>query len=343
MNICFYRYSLMNRGGDRMVIEYANYLAEIGHNVTIFTSQDETVFSVSPSVQRIRVPWKGQFGYLLYTLTHKLLFDVVIVDIIHLAPLVRCSGKFVYFAQANDVEYYGNPLQRRFIDFLYRRFFSRHGHCITVSECLSETFFNRYGAFKCLTVVNGIDLETFFLQPDPELLVQKNGRVSVFFMARGDRYRKGYDLALNVFKRLSETVPEKIELWVCGDRLEGVYSFPVKHFGVVDDARLRQILSSADLFFYPSRHEGFGLFPLEAMACGSVVVTTDAVPYARRYPCIHTAEIGKVDEMLAIFQKLMLAPVQIEQDRQSGFEVAALFDIKRSKEAFAQGLHGLVG
>jgi hypothetical protein len=27
MHICFYRYSLLNRGGDRMVVDYANYLA----------------------------------------------------------------------------------------------------------------------------------------------------------------------------------------------------------------------------------------------------------------------------------------------------------------------------
>ncbi len=38
--------------------------------------------------------------------------------------------------------------------------------------------------------------------------------------------------------------------------------------GAVDDARLRNLYANAELFVYPSLYEGFGLPPLEAMACG---------------------------------------------------------------------------
>ena len=45
--------------------------------------------------------------------------------------------------------------------------------------------------------------------------------------------------------------------------------------GYVDDATLIELFSSAALFVFPSRHEGFGLPALEAMACGALVIGAD--------------------------------------------------------------------
>lgn len=45
--------------------------------------------------------------------------------------------------------------------------------------------------------------------------------------------------------------------------------------GYADDDDLPALYRSADLFVFPSLYEGFGLPPLEAMACGTPVVTSD--------------------------------------------------------------------
>ena len=50
----------------------------------------------------------------------------------------------------------------------------------------------------------------------------------------------------------------------------------VSWLGVVDFAALPEVLSAADLVVYPSRHEGFGFPPLEAMAVGTPVVASTA-------------------------------------------------------------------
>jgi glycosyltransferase involved in cell wall biosynthesis len=50
--------------------------------------------------------------------------------------------------------------------------------------------------------------------------------------------------------------------------------------GYVDDFELPALYSGASLFVYPSLFEGFGLPPLESMACGTpaVVSTTSSLP-----------------------------------------------------------------
>jgi glycosyltransferase involved in cell wall biosynthesis len=50
----------------------------------------------------------------------------------------------------------------------------------------------------------------------------------------------------------------------------------VRVIGEVDEADKPALYRSAACFVYPSRYEGFGLPPLEAMACGTPVVTTEA-------------------------------------------------------------------
>ncbi|MEM1135153.1 MAG: glycosyltransferase family 1 protein [Bacteroidota bacterium] len=48
------------------------------------------------------------------------------------------------------------------------------------------------------------------------------------------------------------------------------------HFrGFIPDTQLRQFLGEADVFLYPSLYEGFGFPPLEAMACGTAVISSD--------------------------------------------------------------------
>ena len=59
-------------------------------------------------------------------------------------------------------------------------------------------------------------------------------------------------------------------------RIEELAPFGVKLLGRVDQDRLVRLYQGARVFAYPSLYEGFGLPPLEAIACGVPVVVTDA-------------------------------------------------------------------
>ena len=64
------------------------------------------------------------------------------------------------------------------------------------------------------------------------------------------------------------------EVYDCVQRLS--LDKEVKFIGYVPDEDLSVLMSGATLFVYPSLYEGFGLPPLEAMACGTPVVTSNS-------------------------------------------------------------------
>lgn len=65
---------------------------------------------------------------------------------------------------------------------------------------------------------------------------------------------------------LSEDIHASIERLKLSER--------VRITGYVDSADLPAVYAGADVFCYPSMYEGFGLPPLEAMACGTPVITS---------------------------------------------------------------------
>ncbi|MBI3008564.1 MAG: glycosyltransferase family 4 protein [Candidatus Omnitrophica bacterium] len=90
---------------------------------------------------------------------------------------------------------------------------------------------------------------------------------------------KAYSLLKNERK-----VPHKLIVvgkkgWMYKDIFETVnrlgISEDVLFTGYVPDEELVLLYNAADLFVYPSFYEGFGLPPLEAMACGTPVITSN--------------------------------------------------------------------
>ena len=58
-------------------------------------------------------------------------------------------------------------------------------------------------------------------------------------------------------------------------RIEALAPLGLTYLGRVERPRLVRLFQAARAFVYPSLYEGFGLPPLEAMACGVPVVTSD--------------------------------------------------------------------
>ncbi|MBF0318398.1 MAG: glycosyltransferase family 4 protein [Nitrospirae bacterium] len=334
MKVCFFRYSLRNRGGDRAVIEYANHLAATGYEVTFCLNVHDSVFPLEPSIRIEYIKLPTPVGTIISGAVRKLPYDIVFVDIIHLAVPLGLRNNVVYLAQAYDALYYENPIQQMAIDLLYKTYFSgRRAISISISDVLTDILRGKFGAGpdKLKTVVLGIDHQRFYPEPDGQLIKDKQGRMAIFVLARGDTFRKGFDITTSVLNELADEFSGKAEVWVCGDAVE--FKLKTRNFGRPGDAELRRILSSADIFLYPSRHEGFGLFPLEAMACGLPVLTTKTVPY------VTDGENAFVTEPNAHDVKKMLLSALTDAElrnaiRENAFITAKSYDIMKSKQKF---------
>lgn len=344
LQVVFFRHSLFNRGGDRIVLEYANYLAERGHHVTFVVNQIATSFKVHHGIHLKRIPMPTKLGTIVYGVVGRFGGDVVLIDIIALALLLRPFHPVIYLAQAHDVLYYRHPILRGLIAWLYRQFFrASRSPVIADSQFLASVFRAQYGASDIAVVEIGIDLDRFFPEPDRLLMANKSGRKAILILARSDVHRKGGDICQHVLRNLCQTGSDQYEVWVIGSsEVHLPTGVPITHFGNPTDNQLRTILSSADVLFYPSRHEGFGLFPLEAMACGCLVVTTTAVPYVTDGENAYAASPDDAEGLVARLTKVLVDASETAAIRERAREFARRYDIRKSQAEFETTLCALL-
>jgi glycosyltransferase involved in cell wall biosynthesis len=117
--------------------------------------------------------------------------------------------------------------------------------------------------------------------------IPAGARVAVWH-GRVDIRRKGIDVLLDAWERVAQSRPAAdLRLLLVGTGVDAaalrgrLSARPVP--GVVwrdeyllDREAMRGYLSAADVYAFPSRHEGFPVAPLEAMACGLPVVAANA-------------------------------------------------------------------
>jgi starch synthase len=146
-------------------------------------------------------------------------------------------------------------------------------------------------AGKVARIFNPIDLATW--NPSDRSQAREAAGIPpqaqvVVWHGRIDIHNKGLDVLLDAWKQVSrEGEGKELELLLVGfgmdtdkfrERLAAsrLRNVQWRDEFVRDKAELRCYLSAADVYVFPSRHEGFPLAPIEAMACGLPVVAADA-------------------------------------------------------------------
>jgi len=341
MKVIFFRHSLLNRGGDKMVLAYANHLARAGHEVIFYVGQVDTHFLISDKITINRIQPMFKVATVFFALTHKFKADIVIADIMVLAFLLNLlnTRRVLYFAQDYDVYYYRNPFSRLFVYLMYvmgMKFLKIP--TLAVSDGLKARL--RQFHQDIYVVNNGVDPHIFFPRRAKEYLTLKEDRRAILIHARNDT-RKGTDLAVEVFRKMRDG---GIELWVVGEYLQDpAIQVKIRNFGYVPENELARIISSADLLLYPSRHEGFGLLALEAAACGCPVVTTRAVKILAHG---HTAWMASKENHAYFLEgiKTVLFERRFrEKIIEGGIHLARQYNIRESGIQFERILKKLIG
>ena len=195
-----------------------------------------------------------------------------------------------------------------------------------VSRAVAHEAMRGFGvpASKIEIVPNGVDA---FFSPD--------GDEDDYILYAGTlEPRKGIDDLLAVWSSLSP----RPRLILCGDA--GWHTrvpTGVEVTGYVPRERLRELYRHARAFVYPSRYEGFGIPPLEAMACGAPVIATrvGAIPEYAEGAALLIAPSDR-DALRAALVQVLNDTALRKELRARGPERARLFGWDRGAKTMAE-------
>src|SRR5688572_30255095 len=190
-------------------------------------------------------------------------------------------------------EYLPNRLAYRYAKLMMGSAVQRSSLVFTVSEASRRDilqFYPEADPERLQVVPNAID-ETLLADPGEEEMervkerYQIRGRVVLY--AGNIKPHKNLDRLIQAFGLLKQRPGhEDLKLLIIGDEIGKYPSLrrrveaagvrqDVRFFGFVPDQTLAALYRLASVFAFPSLYEGFGLPPLEAMACGTPVVTSN--------------------------------------------------------------------
>jgi glycosyltransferase involved in cell wall biosynthesis len=166
----------------------------------------------------------------------------------------------------------------------------RSDRILTVSETSKHDIlrFFRVPADKIAVIYNGID-DRFTHEPPPEEIARVRERYQLnhpFVLYAGNiKPHKNLVRTIDAFQMVREEIAD-LTLLIIGDEISKYTALRravhrhqlhkyVRFLGFVPDETLAVLYRLADVFVFPSLYEGFGLPPLEAMASGTPVVTSN--------------------------------------------------------------------
>ncbi len=245
------------------------------------------------------------------------------------------------------------PRNRIFLNLAMPLFLKRADIIICVSEHTKRDAINSYGVpeGKMRVIHEGVhprfrrvhDANTLWAVREKYRLPER------FIMALGTvEPRKNLITLFDAFKALREQdtalADEVIVVGRQGWLHEATYravherglTGRVRFLGLVDDADLPAVLSLAQVLAFPSVYEGFGFPPLEAMACGTPVISSHAssLPEICGDAALLIPPLGVAEWVMALRRVLTDQPLQTDLRRRGPLR-AAQFSWQKAAEQTA--------
>ncbi|MGD6806059.1 MAG: glycosyltransferase family 4 protein [Candidatus Bathyarchaeia archaeon] len=306
MKINFTMTEVERTGGVRVLFEIANRLSERGHDVTIVTlgksgshswfplkskiifaenerslvkgksnsSLLKNVLSVMPnniaSKLKSGAPYNTLRAHAIKVLTEHIPqdIDINIATFCFSAFSVNDSGAGIpfYYMQHYEPIFFDDNYTKKLIDKTYLLPLNRIANSTWLRVLLRERLcVDSYGP-----VIPGVEHEVFYPRA-----VRKNGSEKLILaLGKSQQWKGLWDLfeALKVSKKDIPNI--KLILYGSEPNMKELSPVPCDYLTRINDTRLAELYSMADVVVTPSWYESSPLPPLEAMACGAPVVTT---------------------------------------------------------------------
>lgn len=203
------------------------------------------------------------------------------------------SVSIIYDLSFEHFPQYVEPRNQKFLSDNVKLSVKRSNKIITISKNSRDEIasFYKIPKRKIDIIYPGIDQSQFFKWPQNKIeqIKAKYGIFGNYILFVGNiEPRKNLKNLLLAYEGLSEKVRKEYSILLIGargwlddeifeiiERLRIEGNHIQQPSGYVDDKDRVALYSGASLFVYPSKYEGFGIPPLEAMACGIPTITSN--------------------------------------------------------------------
>jgi glycosyltransferase involved in cell wall biosynthesis len=266
MNIQIWPPHLKVSGGNRVTLAYADQLARRGHSVTVVVLCKDRLRRIVGNALGWKPSWQRSLKARIVRVNkwkNAPRADVVIADSWQnaraLGTHITSSRKF-HFIQHDERLYHGPSEEVAAV-------YQLPLHKLTVSTWLKEMLHAEFSQEATL-LLNPTDRTLFFP-------TTRNASHQLRILMLEHTYDwKGTKEGIEVVERLRREIPD-LELVLFGARIDEAPAVPAERHVNPPQEKLRDLYSSCDIFLSPSWSEGSGLPAMEAMACGTAVVTYD--------------------------------------------------------------------
>lgn len=204
---------------------------------------------------------------------------------------------------------------------LVPRSISRAAVVLTPSEAIADEVVAEYrlDPARVLATPLGISADWLGARPPTRAWSEERGLPTDYIVAVGTlEPRKGLQPLVDAFRELVRDDSAAPDLVLVGPRgwgaaldLGGMPAGRVHLTGFLADEALHQVVAGSRGLAFPSRYEGFGLPPLEALACGRPVVVSD-LPVMREVLADHATYVP-VDDRDALVEALRALPAEPDE------------------------------
>jgi len=275
-------------GGQRVICELSKQLADRGHEITILYPKGRGGFNLPDSIEIIEFGLSVNSSMLSIILNIPsalaacpecdwVLCSMPVSAFTGFAASKLRSARMLYYVMNDEYIIFDDRSLMK-SDLLLGIY---HGLTdlahklpvdIAVNSQWTGTRIRRRNPGDFPVIPHGVDIDLFTPEGDK---LKRDDRLLVMTVGRRHHW-KGLDDLIQALNLLAEK-EQPFQLWIISqDDLDlSKARFDTKVIKPKNDIEIARALRSADLFVHPSWFEGFGLPPLEAMACGTTCVITD--------------------------------------------------------------------
>ena len=283
---------------DRKNHEWAKGFNQIAFNAPIYSIQEQFLYPLKvPDCDLLFSPHYN--GPVFPTRAKK--YVVTIHDVCHLV--------------------YGSLLERGYAKFMMRKAV-RSNRVLTVSEFSKREIQKYLGQIPVDVIPIGVNPKRFSKVPSLNAIREKYCLPKRFVLFLGNR--KVHKNLNNLERAFSKVNVPGLELVIAGKGTA---------FGEIGEKDLPHLYSMAEAFVFPSKYEGFGLPPIEAMSsgCPTVVSKAASIPEVCADASLYF-DPDNTDEMARAIEKIVIDKALREELVRKGYERVKTFNWERTAE-----------